>query len=292
VNTTTGGAGGAIVTVSSFAELNTYADSNDPYIIFISGTIDTGGMTPLRSNKTVVGFAGAKITGGGFEIYNRSNIIIRNLSFENAPDDTLKINQNTHHIWVDHCDFSDGPGTNTDPEGSDHDGLFDITRQTSYITISYNHFRNHAKTMLIGHSDSASGDTGFLKTTIHNNWFDGTNSRHPRVRFGEVHVYNNYFLNNIEYGVASTMEADVVMEGNYFQNVPFPSYVGYAESEPGDLVERNNVYFNSGTPQTRGSAFDPAGYYSYTVADPWTVPSHVMNNAGVGKIDPYMAAGL
>ena len=52
-----------MVTVSSFAELNTYADSNDPYIIFINGTINTGGMTPLRSNKTVVGLAGAKITG-------------------------------------------------------------------------------------------------------------------------------------------------------------------------------------------------------------------------------------
>ena len=64
--------------------------------------------------------------------------------------------------------------------------------------------------MLIGHSDSASSDTGYLKTTIHNNWFDGTRSRHPRVRFGEVHVFNNYYLNNIEYGVASTMEADVL----------------------------------------------------------------------------------
>jgi pectate lyase len=275
LDTTTGGKGGKVVTASTFDELHGYMDSNDTLIILVSGSIDLGGMTPLRSNKTLIGQKGARLFNGGFEIYKRQNIIIRNIVFADGTDDTMKINQNTHHVWVDHCDFTNAA-----------DGLFDITRQTSNITVSYNHFYKHSKTMLIGHSDSQTDDTGYLKTTIHHNWFDGTEQRHPRVRFGEVHVFNNYFLDNGLYGVASTMEADVVMEGNYFEGVAYPSYVGYQESGPGDLVERNNVYVSSGSPQTRGTAFDPTTYYKYTLDDPKTIAATVKAQSGVGVLDP------
>lgn len=286
--TTTGGAGGRAVKVSTLADLKAATDSNEKLIILINGVIDLDGMVPLRSDKTVVGLPGARLINGGFEIYKRQNIIIRNVFFQGAPDDTLKINQNTHHVWVDHCSFSDG---DVYPDGKEHDGLFDITRQTSHITISYSHFKNHSKTMLIGHSDGASTDTGYLKTSIHHNWFQ-TDQRHPRVRFGEVHVYNNFYDGNKLYGIASTMEADVVVEGNYFRNVPYPAYVGYAESAPGDLVQRNNMLENSGTIPTRGSAFDPASHYSYTIENPAGIPPKVMANAGVDRIDPWQAAGV
>lgn len=278
LETTTGGAGGEVVNADTAEALLAYMDSEETLIIMIGGTIDLGGMTALRSNKSLIGLEGARLINGGLELYKRQNIIIRNITFADGTDDTIKINQNTHHIWVDHCDFTNSA-----------DGLFDITRQSSYITISWNHFYKHSKTMLIGHSDSETGDAGFLKTTIHNNWFDGTEQRHPRVRFGEVHVFNNYYLNNGLYGVASTMEADVVMEGNYFDGVPFPSYSGYQDSGPGDLVERNNVYHNSGTAQTRGTAFEPQTYYTYVVGDPALVPDTVRTGAGVGVIDPLAA---
>ncbi|MEC5387075.1 hypothetical protein VVD49_15205 [Uliginosibacterium sp. H3] len=286
LGTTTGGVGGCVVKVKTLDELKTYSDSNNKYVILIDGVIDLAGMVPLRSDKTVIGLSGSKLINGGFEIYKRQNIVIRNVFFQGAPDDTLKINQNTHHVWVDHCTFSDG---DVYPDGKEHDGLFDITRQTSNITISYSLFKNHSKTMLIGHSDSASDDTGFLKTTIHHNVF-ATDQRHPRVRFGEVHVYNNYYLANSLYGVASTMNAKVLLEGNYFKNVPYPSYVGYAESGPGELVQRNNILDNSGPFQTAGSAFDPKTYYSYTVDDPSTIPN-LTSKVGVGIIDPWKAAG-
>jgi pectate lyase len=78
----------------------------------------------------------------------------------------------------------------------------------------------------------------------------------------------------------------VVMEGNFFEGVAYPSYVGYQESGPGDLVERNNAYRGSGTPQTRGTAFDPTTYYKYTVADPNTIPAAVRAQAGAGVLDP------
>ena len=71
-----------------------------------------------------------------------------------------------------------------------------------------------------------------------------------------------------------------------------PACVGYAESGPGDLVQRNNVLENSGAFQTRGAAFDPSIYYSYAVENPAGVPVKVMANAGFGKIDPWKAAGV
>jgi pectate lyase len=73
------------------------------------------------------------------------------------------------------------------------------------------------------------------------------------VRFGNpVHVYNNFYAGN-EYGVASTMNAGVLVEGNYFENVDEPTPVGYADSDPGTLVQRSNHFVGSGAPESAGS---------------------------------------
>jgi pectate lyase len=143
LETTTGGAGGPVATAATFEELDPYMDNEESMIIIVDGVIDLGGMATLRSNKTLIGLDGARLINGGLEMYARQNIIIRNLTFADGTDDTIKINQDSHHIWVDHCDMTDAP-----------DGLFDITRRSSHITISWNHFYNHSKTMLIGHSDA------------------------------------------------------------------------------------------------------------------------------------------
>jgi pectate lyase len=187
----------------------------------------------------------------------------------------VNVGQNSHHIWIDHNEFV-----------SPVDGAIDIVRGAEYVTVSWNWFRGTDKTMLIGHSDgNASQDTGRLKVTIHHNFFDGSNQRHPRVRFGEpVHVYNNYFRANSSYGVASTMNAGVLVEGNYFENVPSPVLVGYADSGPGRVVQRNNIYVGSGAPQTAGTVVEPSRFYSYTVDNPAGVPAAVRAGVGVGKV--------
>jgi pectate lyase len=102
--------------------------------------------------------------------------------------------------------------------------------------------------------DNASEDRGHLRVTYHHNWFDGTNSRHPRVRFGHpVHVYNNSYNNIDDYGVASTMEGCVIVEGNYFENTDDPYHRGEGSSDPGSLVARNNTFVNSGAGDAGGS---------------------------------------
>jgi pectate lyase len=75
-----------------------------------------------------------------------------------------------------------------------HDGLLDITNGSDLVTVSYNRFGVHDKVMLIGSSDSRVTDRGLLRVTLHHNLFVDPGQRVPRVRFGDVHVYDNHYL--------------------------------------------------------------------------------------------------
>jgi pectate lyase len=278
-NGTTGGAGGPTVTVTNATQLADYAGRAGPYILMVSGTIAFDDMITVVANKSIIGVGStAHITGGGLQLGSTTrpgnNVILRNIRFTDASDDSVSVTNSAHHVWIDHCDFSTG-----------FDGLLDVKRQSDYVTVSWNHFHDHSKTLLLGHSDTYTADIGHLRVTYHHNFFDGTEQRHPRARFGEpVHVFNNYYLNNGLYGVASTENAGLVVEGNYFSGVQFPIYVGYDKSGPGRVVERNNIYVNSGTPQTAGTVVEPRTYYAYTVDNPASVPAIVSAGVGVGKI--------
>lgn len=270
LESTTGGKGGQIVTVDSKTELMDYVQRQEPYIIRINGTMDLDGMIKVTSNKTLVGVEKkGVISGGGLKLTGVSNVIIRNLRFENSVDDAITIENGTHHVWIDHCDLTQAT-----------DGLLDIRKGADFITVSWNLFWNHKKTSLVGHSDdNREQDSGHLRVTYHHNWFNRTQQRHPRVRFSALcHVYNNYFLGNT-YGVASTMDANVLVEGNYFESVDSPTHVGYGTSGPGNLVERNNVYTHClYPPETRGTVPEPP--YAYILEDPNLIPEGVMHGAG------------
>jgi pectate lyase len=284
---TTGGAGGEVVTVRTAAELLAYISRQGPYIIQVEGTITLPGpMHDVASNKTIIGVGkDATITGGGFNIGGPSNlpaapenasrnIIIRNLTFTKYPDDAINIERFAHHVWVDHNQFMSG-----------FDGAVDIKQGADFITVSWNHFNGCDKCMLLGHSDeNAQQDVGRLRVSYHHNWFQGSTQRHPRVRFGEpVHVFNNYYLNVRLYGVASQMNAGVLVEGNYFENVrtPMRNDVG---GDPGRIVARANAFVNSGSPVSMGSVAEPSAYYNYVLDNPADIPKLVMKGAGINKI--------
>ncbi|MGC5011872.1 pectate lyase family protein [Streptosporangium sp. DT93] len=275
-NGTTGGAGGRTVTVTDADSFLEYIDSKETLIIRVAGTIEISSKQGVRPNKTIIGVGtSGHITGGGLDFYRSYNVIVRNIRFTDAEDDAVNVGQQSHHIWIDHNTFSGAV-----------DGSIDVVRGADYVTVSWNHFDHADKSMLISHSDGASGtDVGHLKVTIHHNFFDNSRQRHPRIRFGEpVHVLNNYFLGNELYGVASTENAGVVVEGNYFQDVPHPLYSasGYADSGPGRAVQRNNIFVNSGTPETAGTVVEPRTFYAYTVDAPSGVPASVRSGAGIG----------
>lgn len=178
---------------------------------------DLRAMVRLPSNTTLIGAgAGAGLVNGRIEIIGVSNVIVRNLHIVapcdvapvwdpsdgatgswNAAYDAITV-LGADHVWIDHNTITDAPTTDdTLPVENGktrqcHDGAIDITRGGDYVTVSYNLIDRHDKTMLIGHSDSYTADIGRLRVTIANNVFSAVAQRAPRVRFGQVHLYNNY----------------------------------------------------------------------------------------------------
>lgn len=269
---TSGGGSASPTTVTSASALTSALAAGGSAVIRVSGTISCSGMLKVASNKTILGNSGATIAGCGLNISEASNVIVRNLNFRDWNDDGINVQYSTR-VWIDHNTFSNG-----------YDGAVDVKRGSDYVTISWNKVTSHDKTMLLGHDDgNGSEDIGHLRVSYHHNWFDGTNQRHPRVRFGNpVHVYNNYYGGVSSYGVASTEGAGVLVEGNYFENTEDPYHLGEGDSGPGSLVARNNFFVNSGSGQTGGSVASIP--YSYSLDTAANVKSIVTGGAGAGRI--------
>jgi pectin methylesterase-like acyl-CoA thioesterase/pectate lyase len=177
---------------------------------------EQGDLTIIGQKNVVLKF--------GFNIKRSWNILIRNIHFQDYYDDGINIGEpETHHIWIDHCTL--GHPT-TRPVNTEHpDGGVDTKNGASYVTISWSLIRNSWKTSLVGHSDNnGSEDNGKLKVTYFANHFVNTNSRNPRVRFGEVHVLNNLNDQVGLYGIAAAKDARVVAEGNFYLNTRWPMY--------------------------------------------------------------------
>ena len=106
-----------------------------------------------------------------------------------------------------------------------------IKGKSNYITVSYCKFyytnskNPHRFYGLIG-SGAANHpeDFGTLKVTYHYCWFgDLVYERMPRLVYGQVHIYNNYYSckgNLYSIGVGSYGSA--LIESNYFQQVKNP----------------------------------------------------------------------
>lgn len=271
---TTGGGGATPVTVTTGSALISNMQASGSRVIRVSGMVSISGMQDVAPNKTIIGVgSGSGITGGGLDLDETSNVIIQNLNFRDWSDDAINVQDGSTRLWIDHNTFSNG-----------NDGAVDIKRGSDFITVSWNRFFDHDKTMLLGHSDgNGSQDRGHLRVSYHHNWFDGTNQRHPRVRFGNpVHVYNNYYDAVGDYGVASTIEAGVLVEGNFFENTESPCELGQGSSPAGALAARNNTFVNSGACATGGSVRSIP--YSYSLDPASSVKSIVQSGAGTGKV--------
>ncbi|MES2581851.1 MAG: pectinesterase family protein [Pseudomonadota bacterium] len=175
-------------------------------------------VVKVPSRTTLIGVGtDAAIVNGSLALERVDNVIIRNIHFSDAYDyfpawdpkdngsgewnseyDNLALRGATH-VWIDHCTFDDG----SRPDGAEpvllgrqmqrHDGLLDISHQSNWVTVSWNHFHDHDKTNLVGGSDVHVQDADKLKVTFHHNWYQRVKERTPRVRYGDVHVYNNLF---------------------------------------------------------------------------------------------------
>ncbi|AVT28325.1 hypothetical protein C6361_01120 [Plantactinospora sp. BC1] len=277
---TTGGAGGQTVTVNTQAQLNQYVTASAPYVIRVAGTITISPKgTELRvaSNKTIIGVGtSGHIVGGGFFLgAGVSNVIIRNLTIRDTlmpdddPDDDAydydAIQMDTaNRIWIDHNRLS-----------RMNDGLIDSRKDTTNLTVSWNHLVDNNKTFGIGWTDNVTA-----RITIHHNWFQNTRTRNPSAdNIAYCHLYNNYLQNTSSYGNYIRGLTKGVVENSYFENSRNPYYV-----EAGELVNRGNVLVNSpwdsGKVTSKGSAFNPSSFYSYTLDPAAGLPALLRTYAG------------
>lgn len=185
------------------------------------------------------------VYGWGLLLKRAYNVEIRNLGFMLFPDDGVSIDTGNENIWVHNNDFFYGkPGSDSDQVKGD--GTLDL-KKSNYITISYNHFWDSGKASLCGLGESAE-----FFVTYHHNWFDHSDSRHPRIRTGTIHIYNNYYDGVSKYGVGNTTGGSAFVEANYFRNCKYPMLIskqgtdifydstGTFSGEPGGIIKAYN----------------------------------------------------
>ncbi|UOQ54353.1 pectate lyase family protein [Hymenobacter cellulosivorans] len=184
----------------------------------------------------------AVANGWGIRVKNASNVEIRNIGTMNNDSDegdNIGLQQDNDYIWVHNVDFFYGRA-GSDADQAKGDGSLDCKKST-YVTFSYNHFWDSGKSNLLGLSEAT---TQGLYITYHHNWYDHSDSRHPRVRYYSAHVYNNYYDGNAKYGAGSTLGSSVFMEGNYFRNCKYPMLTSMQGTDVYNPATQRNDYTN------------------------------------------------
>ena len=233
-------------------------------------------------NMTIEGVGNdAFIHGFGILARNCTNLEIRNLGFATLMDDDVSLDTNNLNIWVHDNDFF--YGANGSGDHAKGDGALDI-KGTLYATLSYNHFYDTGKTTLNSNKDEVD------YVSYHHNWYDHSDSRHPRIRISTaIHIYNNYFDGNAKYGVGVTMGSSAFVEANYFRNCKYPMLSslqgtdakgeGTFSSEAGGMIKAyNNTIIYEGAMK---------GYESNIV---YANVANATNQIGGNDSDAYLAS--
>lgn len=155
----------------------------------------------------------------GFNLVAANNVEVRNFGFKDmttSDEDGVTIKDASQRIWVHNCDFFYG-GQGSDKDQAKGDGSVDLKGTSTKITVSDNHYWDSGKVNLCGLGESAD-----YEITYSRNWFDHSDSRHPRVRTGSVHIYNNYYDGVAKYGAGACTGSSLFVEGNYFRNTSKP----------------------------------------------------------------------
>jgi pectate lyase len=158
-------------------------------------------------------------------------------------------------VWIDHDTFSDANNVDSlqptyfGRPFQQHDGLLDITKASDLVTVSYSWFLDHDKTMLIGSTNTVGADVGHLRVTLHHNKWQNVGQRAPRVRFGQVDLYDNYFIATDEdafsYSWGVGVFAQLYAENNFVlrsADLPLDAFVfDWRGTAPGGLTEIGTI---------------------------------------------------
>jgi pectate lyase len=251
----------------------------------MSGQLNSSGYLQVKGNSayqemntTLEGIGeDAYAYGWGLLIRNTGNIEVRNLGVALFPDDGISLDTGNANAWLHNNDIFYGTAGG-DADQAKGDGSSDLKGGSTYITISYNHYWDSGKSSLVGLSEPKE-----FFVTFHHNWFDHSDSRHPRIRVASVHVYNNFFDGVSKYGVGTTTGSSAFVESNYYRNSKNPMLsslqgtdikdgVGTFSGENGGMIKAyNNLILNPGS-------------LIYANSDAGTAPAHATS------FDAYLAS--
>jgi pectate lyase len=311
-------------------------NKGEPRIIQVKGIIDISGgkayssfddqkkrsQMKIPSNTTIIGVtSNSGFKNGSLIIKKVENVIVRNLYIEspvdvaphfesgdgwNAEWDGMNIISSSN-IWVDHMTFDDGSFTDDQYTTKDgwtyvqHDGELDIKHGSDYITVSYSVFKNHDKTMLIGHSASnESEDKGHLRVTLADNIFSKIEQRTPRVRFGKIHSYNNVFKGDYKASVYAYKasyglgyKGTILSENNVFDidNLKDSKVCKIVDvKKSNSALSDNGSIFNGNSLDLSDCSEIPSNNitwsvpYSYSLRSTSSLSSYLTKHAGFGKL--------
>lgn len=297
---TTGGAGGDTVHIYTFDELTDWASSREdettPEIAVIHGKISSASSTTVTikhgANFSILGVDNtSELLNVGLNIWDYSNVIVFNLKIHEVfyPNDAITINE-CRHVWIDHCELHSliGEGIGVDT----YDGLLDIKEGSRYVTVSWCYLHDHMKTSLIGHTDNINQlatDTA-IRVTFHHNFFQHTDGRNPSLRFGAVHMFNNYLEDITDYGIAVRQGGHAKFDNNHFHSVKLPITTNKFDGPEGFVCESGSLY--TGTCSAGDNSITQTDCewwislpYEYALDPADIIAPQVQQYAGTGKAD-------
>lgn len=287
-----------------------------PLCVRILGTLEASDMDEFGSsseglqikgktadselNITIEGVGNdAVIRGFGILVRNSKSVEIRNFAVMSAMDDCISLDTDNSNIWIHHIDgFYGKKGSGDKAKG---DGTIDVKSDSKYVTISYCHTWDTGKSSMCG----MKSESGPNYITYHHNWFDHSDSRHPRVRTMSVHVFNNYFDGIAKYCVGATTGSSVFVESNYFNNAHNPMLISmqgtdtkngtdeknsptFSKENGGIIKAYNNVFAGSSTKPSYYSASNTVHFDAYQVQSrSEKVPETVTAKLGGAKYNNF-----
>ena len=230
-------------------------------------------------NLTIEGVGNdATFHGFGILVRNCRYVELRNLGIMMHPEDGISFDTDNEHLWGHNLDIF--YGENKGGDKAKGDGSFDV-KGTFYATVSANHYWDSGKCNLNSNKDEVD------YVTYHHNWFDHSDSRHPRVRVSKhLHVFNNYYDGNSKYGVGATTASCIFVEKNYFRHCKYPMLIskqgsdihngtgtssetkGNFSSEDGGMIKAFDNYITEQTsfePYVAGDALYSKHFDAYVV---------------------------
>lgn len=241
-----------------------------------------GKNNTIPMNVTIEGVGDdAWLSDWGFVFVKANNVEMRNVGIALFNDDGISIKESVK-MWIHHCDIFYGKAGSASDQAKG-DGSLDVKDDSQYCTFSYNHFWDSGKMSLCG----MKSESGPNYMSYHHNWFDHSDSRHPRIRTMTVHIYNNYYDGAAKYGVGVTTGSSAFVENNYYRNTNRPMM----SSKQGTDASGDGTFSgeNGGMIKSYGNVFVECGSnFSYITAN--SVEGSGATKVDATSFDAYQAS--